>query len=80
MPPSLTDRTACTGMELLSCELLANPIAVADALVHKTPLSRRKARVKTLGRPLLSLYGCPLLYNVLAYPAAVLFPAAILSC
>jgi hypothetical protein len=28
MPPSLTDRTACPGLELLRCELLANPAAV----------------------------------------------------
>ncbi len=47
-PPSLTDRTACTGLELLSCELLANPAAVADVLVlnlQKTPswaLSRKE--------------------------------------
>ncbi len=39
MPPSLTDRTACPGLELLSCELLANPVAGTDDLalnVHKT--------------------------------------------
>jgi len=39
-PPSLTDRTAYPGLELLSCELLANLAAVADVLVlnvHKTP-------------------------------------------
>ena len=47
MPPSLTDRTACPGLELLSCELLANPAAVVYVLVvnvHKSPsraLSRR---------------------------------------
>ncbi len=36
----LTDRTACPDMELLSCELVANPAAAADVLVlgaHKTP-------------------------------------------
>jgi hypothetical protein len=32
MPPFLTDSTACTGLELLSCELLANPAAVANVL------------------------------------------------
>jgi hypothetical protein len=42
MPPSLKlkDRTACPGPELLSCELLANPDAIADVLalnVHKIP-------------------------------------------
>ncbi len=40
MPPSLTDRAACNSLELLSCELLANPVAVADVLVlnvNKTP-------------------------------------------
>ncbi len=40
MPPSLMDRTACPGLELLSCELLTNPAAVVDVLVlnvHKTP-------------------------------------------
>jgi hypothetical protein len=40
MPPSLMDRTACPGWELLSCELLANPADFADVLVpnvHKTP-------------------------------------------
>jgi hypothetical protein len=40
MPPSLKDRTACPGQELLSYELLANPDVVADVLVlnvHKTP-------------------------------------------
>ena len=39
-PCRLTDRTACPGLELLNCELLANPVAVADVLilnVHKTP-------------------------------------------
>jgi hypothetical protein len=42
MPPSLTDRTACPGLGLLSCKLLANPAAVADVLVlnaHKTFMS-----------------------------------------
>ncbi len=37
---SLTDRTACPGLDLLSCEFLANPTAIADVLVlnvHKTP-------------------------------------------
>jgi hypothetical protein len=40
MPPVLTDRTAWPDLELLSCEFLANPAAVADVLVlnvHKTP-------------------------------------------
>ncbi len=38
MPPSLTDRTTCPGLKLLSCELLANPADVDNALnVHKTP-------------------------------------------
>ncbi len=40
MPPSLTDRTVCSGHEQLSCELLANPAAVANVLVqnvHKKP-------------------------------------------
>ncbi len=30
MQTSLTDRTACPGLELLNCKLLANPAAVAD--------------------------------------------------
>jgi hypothetical protein len=30
---SLKDRTACPGLELLSCELLANQAADADVLV-----------------------------------------------
>jgi hypothetical protein len=52
---------ACPGLELVSCELLANPAAVADVLVlnvHKTPssaLPAKKAMVKTLVRPLPSL-------------------------
>ncbi len=34
MPPSLMDRTASPDLELLSCELLANPAAdIADVLV-----------------------------------------------
>jgi hypothetical protein len=33
MPPSLTDRIACPGLELLSCELLANPAVVDDVLL-----------------------------------------------
>ncbi len=40
MPPSLPGRTNCPGLELLSCELLANPAVVADVLVlnvHKKP-------------------------------------------
>ncbi len=40
LPPALTDCTACPGLELLSCELLANLADVADVLilnVHKTP-------------------------------------------
>jgi hypothetical protein len=59
MPPSLTDRTACPGLELLSCELLANPAAVADVLVlnvhrqhHIELYHERKAWV----RPLPSLW------------------------
>ncbi len=38
--PSLTEFTVCTCLELSSCELLANPAAVADVLVlnaYKTP-------------------------------------------
>ncbi len=48
MPPSLTDPTACPGLELLSCKLLEHPAAAADvpALnVHKTSswaLSRKE--------------------------------------
>ncbi len=57
MPSSLTDFTVCPGLELLSCELLANPAAVVDVLVlnvHKTPplyelYQDRKAWIKTLG-------------------------------
>jgi hypothetical protein len=42
LSPPLTDRvrTVRPGQELLSCELLANPAAVADVLVlnvHRTP-------------------------------------------
>ncbi len=40
MSSSLTDRATCHGLELLSCEILENPAAVADVLVlnvHKTP-------------------------------------------
>jgi hypothetical protein len=33
MPPALTNCTACPGLELLRCELLANPAAIADVLV-----------------------------------------------
>ena len=47
MPPSLTDRTACPGLELLRCELLANPAAVADV----------QARKAWAVRPLSSLWG-----------------------
>ncbi len=59
--------TACPGLELLSCELLANPAAVAYVLVlnvHKTPLwalSRKEGMVQnsTVVRPLPSLWlGC----------------------
>ncbi len=56
MPPSLTDCTACSGLGAASCELMANPAAVADVLVlnvHKTlswALSR-KAWVKTVVGP-----------------------------
>jgi hypothetical protein len=40
MPPTLTDRTTCPGLELLSCEHLAIPAAAAAGLllnVHKQP-------------------------------------------
>ena len=40
MQTSLTYRTVCPCLELLNCNLLANPAAVADVLVlnvHKTP-------------------------------------------
>ena len=57
MPPSLTD---C--LELLSCELLANPAVVADVQIlkmytkHRHELyHERKAWVKTLVRPLRSI-------------------------
>ncbi len=33
MQPLLTDRAACPGLELLSCQLLANPAVVAVVLV-----------------------------------------------
>jgi hypothetical protein len=33
MPPSLTDHTFCSGLELLNCELLANSAVVADVQV-----------------------------------------------
>jgi hypothetical protein len=33
MPPSLTHRTACPGLELLSYKLVAKSTAVADVLV-----------------------------------------------
>ena len=62
MPPSLTDRTVCSGQEQLSCELLANPAAVANVLAHNVHTKHRheiyharKAWVKTL----VSLYTCP---------------------
>jgi hypothetical protein len=32
LPSALTDRTACLGLELLSCEPVANPAVVADIL------------------------------------------------
>ena len=79
MPPFLTDRTACPGLELLSCELLANPAAVADALVlnvytkHRQELS--KAWVKTLVGPLPSLWGCPTAHTAFGEPAALAFLA-----
>ncbi len=38
MPPSLTDRTACPGLELLNCKLLANTAAVADHICRATLL------------------------------------------
>jgi hypothetical protein len=61
MPPSLTDRTACPGLELPRCELLANPAAVADVevlTVHITPsycklYHARTTWVKTLVNPCL---------------------------
>jgi hypothetical protein len=61
MPPSLTD---CPVLEMLSCELLANPDAVADVLVlnvmytkHRHELYHSgKAWVKTLIRPLPSIW------------------------
>ncbi len=63
MSPSLTDHIACPGLELLSCELLANPAAFADVLVlnihtqHRHELyNPRKAWVKTLVRPLPPLW------------------------
>jgi hypothetical protein len=40
--PSLTDNTACRGLELFNCQLLANQAAAADVAVlnvHKTPSS-----------------------------------------
>jgi hypothetical protein len=40
MPPFLTDRSTCPGVDLVRWELLANLAAVADVLVlnvHKTP-------------------------------------------
>jgi hypothetical protein len=46
MPPSLTERTAFPCLELLGCELLANPAAVADVLVLKL-YHARKAWVNT---------------------------------
>ncbi len=62
MPPSLTDHTACPGLELLSCELLANPAVVADVQIlkmytkHRHELyHERKAWFNTLVRPLLTL-------------------------
>jgi hypothetical protein len=64
MPPSLTDHMACSGLELLSWgELLTNPAAVADVLVLNDTKHRhalyyvRKAWVKTLVRPLPSLWS-----------------------
>ncbi len=55
MPPSLTDRTACPDLELLSCELFTNPAAFADVLVlnvhtqHRIELyHERKAWVRPL--------------------------------
>jgi hypothetical protein len=39
MPPSLTDCTACLGLELFSCELLANPAAVADVLASNVQIT-----------------------------------------
>jgi hypothetical protein len=51
MPLSLTDCTACPGLELLSFELLANPAAV-DVLVlnvHKT-LSRALSHKEGMGQ------------------------------
>ncbi len=56
---SLKDRTACPGLELLSCELLANQAADADVLVLNVQYTKhrhkhyhaRKAWVKTLVSP-----------------------------
>ncbi len=40
MPPTLTERTACPGLQLLSCELLANPAAVANVLDSSTECTK----------------------------------------
>ncbi len=60
IPPPMTDRTACLGLELLSCswaacELLVNPADVLVLNVNKKPFKlyyARKAWVKTLLDPL----------------------------
>jgi hypothetical protein len=66
MPPSLDGLycTACPGLELLSCELLAKPVAVADVLVYRMYTKHRhelyharKAWNKTLERPLPPLWA-----------------------
>jgi len=64
IPRSLTNSSASPVLELLSCELLANSVAVADVLVlnimytkHRLELYHsRKAWVKTPVRPLPSIW------------------------
>jgi hypothetical protein len=47
MPSSLlTDHKACPGMELLNCELLAEPAAVADVLVLSVYTKHRRELYK----------------------------------
>jgi hypothetical protein len=53
MPPVLEDRTACLGMELLNCELLANRADVADVLVLNELRHSMKAWPWTLLDPCL---------------------------
>jgi hypothetical protein len=67
MPPSLTDRTACLGLELLSCELLVNPADVLVLNVNKKPFElyhARKALVKTLLDPLRRQQECVTSSNI----------------